>query len=278
MPFVTRSVGDVVAEILMSRTAFSGSLMVLEGDSDSKFFSRRLSRDHSQIVVAGGKQTVCGAVLGVYGKGQSGVLGVVDDDYDSICGVPIPSKHIVCAETRDIEVLLLASPALELVVNELGTLAKIRLFEKTHGTTVREALVTRSLVFGKLRWLDRQNAWKLKFDNCSPWRFGDVSNWAIDEVSLIAHVSQELKMLPSDLAALLAATPAVNANIVLHGRDTINVLSMGLRGTLGNQQHSEEKICQALRLAFDDAMAAGTLLFQRIKKWETENAPYRVLA
>ena len=78
--FITRTVGDVVAEIIISRTDFAGSFLVVEGDIDSKFFSRRVAKHHCQIVIAGGKTTVCGAVLRAYEAGQAGILGAIDDD------------------------------------------------------------------------------------------------------------------------------------------------------------------------------------------------------
>lgn len=277
-PFVTRTVGDVVSEMLMCRTAFRGSLFVLEGDSDSKFFSRRVVKTHSQIVIAGGKTTVCGAVLRAYHIGQTGILGAIDDDYDSIFGLPIPSADIVRTDARDIESLLLRSPALELVIHELGDHAKITAFETAEGVTVREALVRRGLFFGKLRLLDRQNGWKFNFDDLSPWRFADQQNWTIDESAVIAFISARTNSSPTALASSLAAIVVHDPFAILHGRDTANILAMGLRSALGNHQHHADQICQMLRLAFDDAMAAASNLFQQIKSWEAANAPYRVLA
>lgn len=275
--FATRTIGDVVSEILMCRTAFHGSFLVLEGDSDSTFFSRRVARVHSQIVIAGGKTTVCGAVLRAYHIGQAGILGIIDDDYDSIIGLPIPSANIVRTDARDIESLLLRSPALELVINELGDHAKIAAFETTEGVTVREALVRRGLLFGKIRLLDRQNGWNFNFDDLSPWRFADQENWTIDESAVIAFVAAQVNTSPAALSTSLAAAIVPDPFAVLHGRDTANILAMGLRCVLGNHQHPADRICQMLRLAFDDAMAAATALFQQIRGWEAANVPYRVL-
>lgn len=277
-PFTTRTVGDVVAEILMSRTAFSGSFLVLEGETDSKFFSRRVAKVQSQIVIAGGKSTVCNAVARAYLLGHAGIVGVVDDDYDSICGTPIPSAHIVRTDARDIESLLLRSRALELVIHELGDHAKIAAFETAEGVTVREALVSRGLLFGKLRLLDRQKGWKFNFDELSPWRFADRQNWTIDEAAVIAFVSSQTNSPPAALASCLAGIVVRDPFAILHGRDTATILAMGFRNALGNYQHPVDRICQMLRLAFDDAMAAACALFQQIRSWEAANAPYRVLS
>ncbi len=54
--FISRTVGDVVAEMLMSRSAFAGTLLVLEGDEDIKFLkARTASLAACQVVQAGGK-------------------------------------------------------------------------------------------------------------------------------------------------------------------------------------------------------------------------------
>ena len=138
MAFVTRTIGDVVSEILMSRTIFSGSLLVIEGDTDSKFFSRRIDKSHCQVIVAGGKFTVLGVVDRAYHVGQYGVLGSVDDDFDSLDGLPLPI-NIVRTDGRDLECLLLKSPALEIVTSELTDHVKLAAFETTEGVSLRQA-------------------------------------------------------------------------------------------------------------------------------------------
>lgn len=277
-PMITRTVGDVVAELLMSRSAFQGSLLILEGDSDSKFFSRRIAKQSCQIVIAGGKITVIGAIIRIYQIGQAGILGVIDDDYDSQRGIPVPSPHIVRTDSRDIETMLIRSCALEVVLNEFGDQAKITAFELAESATVREALVLRSLIFGKLRLLNEQNQWNFEFGSLSPWRFADVESWKIDEVAVIEFVSAALGKTKEALSGALAALDVADPFVVLHGRDTANILAIGLRSRLGSQQHPVDRVCQFLRLAFDDATAAGTMLFQNIRAWENANRPYRVLA
>ena len=48
---------EVEAEILMSRTAFDGAFLVVEGDDDSRFFRSRVDDLACEIVIAGGKLT-----------------------------------------------------------------------------------------------------------------------------------------------------------------------------------------------------------------------------
>ena len=275
--FVTRTVGDVVSEILMSRSAFTGSFLILEGDTDSKFWSRRIARAQCQIVIAGSKPTVTGAIVQANAVSERGTLGIVDDDYDSLIGIPLPCTNVLRTDARDLEAMLLRSAAFEAVIHEVGDVGKISSFEKSEGVTVREALTVRSLLFGKLRWLNKQKGWGFNFDRLSPWRFADIPNWKIDEPRVITTIADELHITEADLRISLATLSAIDPFLILHGKDTIDILAVGLRNKLGTHQHPVERICQMLRLAFDDAMAKATRLFQEVLSWEVGNVPYRVL-
>lgn len=278
MAFSSRTVGDVVSEILMSRTAFLGSFLLLEGETDSKFFARRIRKDDCQIVIAGSKTTVCEATRRAYDFGNSGVVGIVDDDYDSCCGAPVPSEHIIRTDARDLEALLIRSCALELVISETGSPGKIAAFEAGEKTSVRDALIRRSLIFGKLRLLNRINGWNFDFGTLSPWKFADEKSWVIDESSLTAHVANEVGVRHDQLIESIDGMHIGNDPFeILHGRDTANILAIGLRSKLGNTQLSVDKLMQMLRLAFDDAMAIASALFRDIRAWEARNEPYRVL-
>ena len=107
--FVTRTVGDVVAEILMSRANFSGAHLLLEGDTDSKFWGRRIEKTLCQVVIAGGKTTVIGAVVRANAIPIAGVLGIVDDDHDSLCSVAIGPQNVFVTDARDVDTMLLKS-------------------------------------------------------------------------------------------------------------------------------------------------------------------------
>lgn len=277
MAFITRAIGDVVAEFIMIRAAFSGSLLVVEGESDWKFWSPRIDKSQCHLVIAGSKPTVEGAVLRANGMPLAGILGIVDDDYDSVCGVGVVSQNILRTDSRDAEAMLLKSIALERVIAELSDAAKVAAFEAAEGTSVRDALVKRSLLFGKLRWLDKRRGWGFDFENLSPYRFGNVNDWTIDEPAVLAMVANAVGVTISALTEALAELVVADSYSVLHGKDTLAVLAMGLRGKLGGKPHPVDRLCQMLRLAYDDGIASATNLFVAVRNWEASNAPFRVL-
>lgn len=276
--FVTRTVGDVVAELVMSRTNFAGTLLLVEGDTDSKFWSPRTDGNRRQIVIAGSKTTVIGAVIRANAQPLTGVLGIVDDDYDSLCGTAVAVQNVLRLDARDLEVLLIRSPALERVMQEDGDAASISALEAAEGKPLRQAILDRAILFGKLRWLSKQRGWNFDFDeHLRPFRVGAVATWHIDEAQALAVVAGAVGLSVAQLTTELNNLPVADAYFVLHGRDTIAVIAMGLRGVLAGQQHPVERIALMLRLAFDGAMANATQIFQSIRAWELANVPYRVL-
>ncbi len=261
----------------MTRTAYKGGILVVEGPSDAGFFLRRLAEGPQQVIVAGSKPTVCGAVSAAYAAGLVGIVGVVDDDYDSVCGVLPATPHILSTDTRDLETLLLSSPALDALLHEVADRARLLSLERAEGCTVREALLSRALIFGKLRLLNRLHAWNLTFDDFKPWRFADKENWLIDESAVITLAAAKLGISVADIQSLLAKVPVKNPYSLVQGRDLLAVLQIGLRRRLGNESFSIDNLCRMLRLAFTDQIAMSYALFQGLRAWEATNPPYRIL-
>lgn len=228
---------------------------------------------------AGGKLTVVGAVVQAESRKVAGVLGIVDDDYDSLLGLANPSVNLIRTEARDIETLMLSSPAFDRVLTELGDPGKIHTLEQREGRSVSDAFVSRALIFGQLRYLNAVNGWTIAFNRLSPYRFADEASWSFDRAAILGEVANQVPGMTAAIVEtrLAQLSPAAPWSI-LHGKDSVCVLAIGLRGAIGNQPHSIDQITRMLRLAFDNAMFGATILYTAVKAWETANAPYRVLS
>ncbi|MCS6840105.1 MAG: DUF4435 domain-containing protein [Roseiflexus sp.] len=273
----SRTTGDVVAEILMTQTVSRGSILVVEGEDDVQFWKTRA--DKERIVVAGGKQNLVSALVEIEKQKQKGILGIIDDDYDSLVGRAIPSRHIVRTETCDLETLLLSTRALEKVLAEVGDEIKIKKVEQNEGRSIREAFIARALIFGKLRYLSAARNWAVDFaKNFSPWRFADIPSWTFDETKLLqAYIQHIPNSTIQDVKDLLACIRAHNPWLILHGKDSLEVLAIGLKECIGKWQINSKELFRMLRLAFDDAMFRDTQLYQNIRQWEQAHPPYRIL-
>jgi hypothetical protein len=274
---ITRNTGDVLSEMKMTRTAFTGALLVVEGRSDAGFFYKRVAAGPKQIIIAGSKSTVIGAIQAAQAAGLIGAVGVVDDDYDSLCGVPHPSPNIVRTETRDLESLLIASPALDALLHEVADAGKVQTVEQIDNCPIRQGISNRTMIFGKLRLLNRQHGWGINFDHFKPWRFGNKSNWQIDEAAVITLACAQTGKTDTAMNALIAGITVANPYVLLHGRDTLAVLQIGLSKRIGTESFSVPNLCRMLRLAFNDQMAANCQVFKDLRTWEAANAPFHVL-
>ena len=276
--FVSRTIGDVVAEILMSRSAFSGSLLVLEGDDDIKFWRpRSLGHKDCQFVLAGSKPTVLGAVVKLDKTNQMGILGIVDDDCDSLLGRPLPSVNLIRTETRDLETLLLKN-SFEKILCETGDPNKIQALEQIEGVRIRDAFASRALIFGQLRFLSYRNNWTVSFDRLSPWKYANITSWHFNRSAILQEICNQVPSLTSSqLETELAQLKQYDSWSILHGKDCLDVLAIGLRSSIGNNQYSGKLLAQMLRLACDSLMLCGSFLYSNIRTWESLNPKYKVL-
>lgn len=274
--FLSRTSGDVVAEILMTRTASKSGIIVVEGEDDAHFWKQR---SDCHIVIAGGKTNLVNAVVEVEKQKLKGILGIIDDDCDSLLGCAIPSAHIVRTETRDLETLLLSTEAFEKVLAEVGDGQKIKALEQKEGRSIRDAFIARALPFGKLRYLSAAQNWTVNFGrNLRPWRFADVPSWTFDENALLqAYVQHVPGLTVQDVQQHLARITVTDPWSLLHGKDCLDVLAAGVRQCIGKDQIESRRLFQMLRLAFDDAMFRRTRLYQAICQWEQMHPPYQIL-
>ena len=267
--------GTVAAEIRMSRTASEGAVLVLEGADDVRFW---LPRRHevSELVDAEGKTNVLGAIGRLAQPHLVGVLGIVDDDYDSL-----ESRHhgsnVVTTDAHDLECVLCRSSALDAVVAEFGEHAKVRRFEEREGVDVRTGLLNRALPFGRVRWLAERHRESVENEQVRVRRFVDEPSWSVNEAEL-NRVADRDSPDGSALSGRAASLPSADPWHVTHGHDLIELLRIGLKHVLGDLQASTgtRDIARVLRVAIPDHELKATGFGERIREWESRNPPYAV--
>lgn len=276
---VARTAGDIIAEIKMSRTAFKGSFLLLEGDEDIKFWrSRDIDAKTCQFVLAGGKSTVLKAIEEIDRNNLKGVLAIVDDDCDSVRGIALASVNLIRTETRDLETLMLSSRALERLLDQLGDAEKIAILEQQEARRIRDVFISRALIFGQIRYLSLARAWGIRFESLQPGHFGDEASWTFDRRALLTEICRQMpSMKLEDLEQQLCSVPSVNPWLILHGKDSLKVLAVGFRKCLGHACVSTEMLRIMLLFAFDRSMFSNTRLYADIRQWESNNSPYQIL-
>ena len=253
MPFQHKTPGILAAEIEMHRLAHAGAFLVVEGKDDLRFW-RRWRHSHCELVDGEGKKNVINGVRRLDSRGVRGVLGVVDSDYDTFRGEDLPSANLVATDAHDLECVLCRSQALEAVLAEHGDPSKIRRFEDGTGVAVRQSLLDRALVFGRVRlaatlWDDTQVMPELRVP-----RFLDEETWIVDGSAL------------------------TNA-VVARGHDMVEILRIGLRKVLGNTGATvgRDDIAKDLRLAVAREYLEATGQWAGVRAWQDINHPYAIL-
>lgn len=271
-----KSPGDIVTEILMSRTAFNGSFLIVEGDEDSRFFNGRVAKNECEIVTAGAKLTVERSIDRLDAQNFRGALGVCDDDCASLNGNQATSPNLIVTEYRDLDAWLIQSPALERLLSVYGDGPSINAYESKNGP-IRDNLIRIALPFGRLRWLSIKNGLLISFDSLKLPRFVK-SQWAFSPDELFDVAAQQINTTTSSLRALTDALPQVDPWLVCQGHDLMHLLVQGLRdGTLGTKNPGSYHIGSVLRAALDDSHWLASRLVTDIRQWEARNTPYRVL-
>lgn len=280
MPKGHQDPGTIAAEVRMMRLVHSGAFLVVEGAADARFWRPR-RRGDCEIVDGEGKQNVIGGVRRLDAESFGGVLGIVDDDYDSLRGVDVPARNVVSTDAHDLECMLCRSPALERLLAECGDQSRIRRFEATEGVDVRSALLDRALVFGRLRLAAALND-HLDLDDSviRVPRFVKEATWRVDGDGLVRAATRGGSPSVRDaVKRCIARLPSADPWRVARGHDVVEILRIGLRRVLGNVGAGvgREWISRILRSSFWPSDLRATTLWKDVRTWEAANVPFRIL-
>lgn len=267
-----RTPGDVVAEIKMSLAAFCGVHMLVEGGTDCSFWKLRFNQSAQyQLVICGSKSVVISSITLLDQMAQSLMLGVIDDDFDSILGISYASENIFSTDTHDLETMLINSTALTNILIELGDSTKINHFVAMTKKMVIDSLIEISLVFGRLRLLNARNNWNVDFSKLSPWKYVDQGTWTVDNAKLFAEFANEIGITPVDVENAVSAEVSTPPWNIIQGHDALNILAIGLRSALAAKQFSEKDLSRYFRLTYDNTIFQSTVLFGKISAWAENN-------
>ena len=273
MPQDLKNPHSLAAEIMMTRTNCDGVLLVLEGKSDKRFWSRRC-HPTCELIDGEGKANVIGSIENLDRKGFQGALGIVDDDYDSLIGGVLTSKNLVTTGVHDLECILFQSSALTMALTELGSEEKIKKFENNTGVDVRTALLDRAVVIGRIRWAAIQFGLEIDPQMIRIPQFLDEDIWTLDEGDLFRSiVAGHPPYFEGTLRDRIAQLPSADPWCIARGHDMLEIFRIGLKHVLGDLMPSvgTNQICQVLRAAMPLQELKATTIWRDIRSWETSN-------
>ena len=274
-----KSPGTLVAEIKMLRMSHDGAFLLVEGKDDVRFWNPR-RHANCELVDGEGKPNVIGAIRRVDAARFAGALGIVDDDCDILTGARFETGNLLYTDAHDLECLLCRSSALDRVLAEHGDSEKIRRFEKA-GVDVRNALLERALVLGRLR-LAAHLARPAIDLGIKVRQLMNQNTWAV-EANDEALIRRAVPDSPQDALAItnrLAQLPEADPWYVARGHDMVEILRIGLRRVLGNlpAHIGTADIARLLRAGMTPEDLRQTGLWADLSAWQAANRPYEVLA
>lgn len=268
----------LVTEITMHRMSHDGAFLIVEGNDDVRFWT---SRHHTncELVNGEGKRNVVGGIQRLDVASFAGVLGIVDSDYDPLNGMDVESENLLTTDAHDLECLLCRSSALDRVLAEHGSRAKIEKFENETGADVRTGLLERTLVFGRLRWAAVRCHPVIGLKGFNVPKFVDESTWSVASEKSICNTFPREHALT--LMRRINDLPEADPWYIVRGHDMLEILRIGLRHVLGEMPANtrvKDIIGSSLRLAMSQEDLQETRLWADMRTWEATNRPYLVLA
>ena len=278
--------GDAIAnEVLLVRDTYNGSVLILEGDNDEKFFRQFVENSEMPIIPAWGKENVLDAVEILESHdGVQGFMGIVDADFGHVDGSLPTSRNIVVTDNHDVEMMIIKTKAFSEVLQALGSKTKIRNFpDRERG--IRPALIQEALIIGHFRHLSVTNNLRLRFEGLSFEKFVDRNSLKLDIDKMIKNVfaltkNPQLKMEDIRNKLLELVKDATDDPYqICCGHDFIAIFGIGLRKVLGSKSSKEttsQALGIALRLAYDSEDFRQTKLYSDAKRWSARNRGYNI--
>lgn len=256
--------------------------LLVEGDTDRRLFEKVVDLARCAIEVCLNRSFALTVLAELATTRTPGVLALVDADFDRLSHVVLPA-NVLWTDTRDVETMLLRSPALDDVMREHGSTPKCDRFTAEHGP-IREALLRAGQSLGYLRWHAHLVGLPLRFEDLDVSKFLDEGLAA--DADAACRVVCARSQLPPPQAAVLRGSarsleePWHDPWQVCCGHDLVEILGYALRKTLGSRGANDAKadvLEKDLRLAFDRRWFGQTRLCEDIRAWQAANVPYVIL-
>lgn len=279
------TVEEIITEMTMS---YSHAMhLVVEGETDQKLFCSVVGNNKVNIVCASGSDNVIEIIESIDAEKAAKTidilaLGIIDRDYRIPLGAMPASVNIISTDLRDIECMMVSSPVLGHVLNELGSLNKI---EKAGGVVaIRKSISDSCKSVACLRYHSAQTNMNIDFKKLDYETFVSKKDLTVDEIKMLGHISGAQCAGTAKICSKVLAAAKKNCNsgamvsgkkyftndfLLLRGHDLMETLAIGLRSLWGSRKALDSTACIVeghFRVAYV-AEFKSTNLFSGIVAW-----------
>lgn len=273
------TVDRIANTIRQQQTTFTGSFLLVEGDSDKKIYQNLVEESNCRFQICKGKpsskQRVI-QVLDILNKDNiEGIIGIVDADFDHLEKTQYSHNNLFLTDDHDLEMMLIKSPALDKLLKEFASEDKLNELK----LDIKEVLLNLSYELGYLRWISQCDNLNLTFNDLDYQKFLDTNRLTTDSNQLIQTVinkTQNYSISKEDLLEKIniKKSDSYCKYQICCGHDIIEFLSILLRKTIGSNKANQVKpddLEKSLRLAYEASYFKNTHLYSLIFKWQQNN-------
>lgn len=273
----------------MRRARFNGGFLLVEGRSDQKLFVKFTDFEQTQVVICRTRNEVIAAIEELNRSNCSGVVGIIDADFDRVEARRPPADNIFFTDAHDAELMMTSCGAtIQAVLAEFSSPAKLEQWLSTHNTGPVTHLVTEGSKIGALLLYSLRTHASLDF-GCfkNPLRYADFveeDDLRIDVNNLIQHVLNRSGRPHAPVQPIRDALQAIFAEEhsvfeLCRGHDLMNLLGFSLRSCIGSCQQADvagHKLEGYLRVAYSLESFSRTRLWENLSEWQRLNTPYLI--
>ncbi len=270
-------------DLLKGKSDCRHTYVLVEGSNDFRVWAK-FKAHLCQIVIADGKDKLV-AKLRYFNTNYPhwrNVAAIVDPDFWLLENAnELDTENLLYDDMPSLELTLIASPALETVlVNTLPVDVAASYGEQLRNTALRLATE-----YGYYRLLDyRHRKYNLSFNQVSFDAVIDTETLELDEIRIAASlVSNSVLSASQLLEHIKELRRKVAPDIRLcRGHDVLNIMAclIGFDADLSGKakiQTKSNELSRALRMAYEFTDFITTQLYSRIRKWKSENIPFRII-
>lgn len=264
---------DIANEISMLSSIDGGAILAVEGVTDSRLYGKFLY-DNVKIVVGHSKSNVRRAVDECWNNREiKNVVGIVDADLDRIVGRK-RTPPIFSTDQRDLETMMLSSPALDDILAEYADNEALEAFTEEYGP-VYEAILSACYPIGLMMYVSEKYKLSLNFRDLDFRLLLDSRSLQIDEKKLLDEIvlcTAGRCIDRKELGRIYRNEASRDHDPIdyARGHDAVEVLLVGLKhnfGSFNSWNLKTGELSGALRLAFSDRYFSVTTLYKKTLNW-----------
>lgn len=262
---------DVANAVMMVRSGFKGTVVLVEGNTDDRLFGKFLDRKNTRIVVAQSKCNVKSVLAKLKERLNDSIIGIVDADLDRALG-KMDEPPLFRTDARDNEAMMFFSRAFDDLLDEYADRDSLGRFEDRYGD-VRERIAEACYPLGVLMLISERNDIGLKFKELDFQSFIDRRSISCDVRRMVKEVisaTRRYDVREGELLELIAKEKRYPIQWICRGHDLTEIIAIALKNAFGSYNTasvSSAVVAGGLRLAYDFDDFSQTELYRKTKEW-----------